>query len=170
MAPYNTSNVKLSNSQIIKLKSGIKNGTEMTLKVSSNIICDSKLLLTNTQVARLHKAFWNISSANIKFSKTLSHDMGKLEWLLGRILEALLKIGLSVIGNVLKELPKIALIPLQLTPAASATNVAIHKYFFGSGTTALIISTEEMNNIMKIVKSFEESGLLIKSASETIKN
>ena len=57
MAPYNTSNVKLSNSQIIKLKSGIKNGTEMTLKVSSNIICDSKLLLTNTQVARLHKAF-----------------------------------------------------------------------------------------------------------------
>ena len=41
---------------------------------------------------------------------------------------------------------------------------------FGSGTTALIISNEEMNDIMKIVKSLEEFGLLIKDASETIKN
>ena len=46
---------------------------------------------------------------------------------------------MTVIGNVLEELAKIALIPLQLTAAASATNVAIHKFFFGSGTTALII-------------------------------
>ena len=65
MAPYNTSNVKLSNSQIIKLNSGIKNSIEITLQVSLNIICDSngensfphKLLLTNAQVARLRKAF-----------------------------------------------------------------------------------------------------------------
>ena len=41
---------------------------------------------------------------------------------------------------------------------------------FGSGTTTLIISIEEMNDIMKIVKSLEESDLLIKGVSETIKN
>ena len=41
---------------------------------------------------------------------------------------------------------------------------------FGSGTTTLIISNEEMNNIMRIVKSLEESGLLIKGVSQAIKN
>ena len=41
---------------------------------------------------------------------------------------------------------------------------------FGSGVPTLIISNEEMNDVMKIVKSFEESGLLIKGVSETIKN
>ena len=62
------------NSEINKLKSGIKNRTEVTLKISSNIAGDSndennlphKLLLTNTQVSKLHKAFANNSSANIK--------------------------------------------------------------------------------------------------------
>ena len=77
MTQYNTLNVKLSNSQLNKLKSGIKNGTEVTLKISSNVVGDSndennfshKLLLTNTQVSRLCKAFANGSSANIKLSK-----------------------------------------------------------------------------------------------------
>ena len=48
--------------------------------------------------------------------------------------------------------------------------MAVHTKIFGSGTTALIISNEKMNDIMKIVKSLEESGLLIKVLSETIKN
>ena len=68
--------MKLSNSQIIELKSGIKNGTEVTMKLSSCVVSDSndennfphKLLLTN-KVARLHKDFANNSSANIELSK-----------------------------------------------------------------------------------------------------
>ena len=60
--------------------------------------------------------------------------------------------------NVLKPLAKIVLIPLGLTAAESATDAAIHKKTFESGTTASIILNEEMN-IMKIVKSLEESGL-----------
>ena len=60
------------------------------------------------------------------------------------------------------------LIPLGLA-AALATNVVIHENNFGSGMTTLIISNEEMNDIMKIIKSLEESGLLIKGVSETIK-
>ena len=64
------------------------------------------------------------------------------------------------IGNVLKLFPKSVLIQLQLTAAASATDASIHKKNFGSGFTTLIISNEEMNDIMKMVKSLEESGLL----------
>ena len=57
-----------------------------------------------------------------------------------------------------------------LTAAASATDAVIHKKMFGFRNTTLIISNKEMNDIMKIVKSLEESGVLIKKVSETIKN
>ena len=75
---YNTLNVKLSNSQLNKLKSGIENGTEVTLNLSSNLIGSSddennflyKLWLTNTEDSKICEAFGNGSSANIKFSKT----------------------------------------------------------------------------------------------------
>ena len=81
MTQYNTLNVKCSNSQVNRLKSGIKNGTEVTLKILSNVVGDSndennflhKLLLTNTQVSKLSKAFPNNSSGNIKLSKTQFH-------------------------------------------------------------------------------------------------
>ena len=73
MTQYYALNVKLSNSQLNKLKSRIKNGTEITLKILSNVIGDSndennlphRLLLTNTQVSRLREAFENNSSATI---------------------------------------------------------------------------------------------------------
>ena len=71
---------------------------------------------------------------------------------------------------VLKPLTKSVLIPLGLTASASATDAAINKKMIGSGITALIILNEETNDIMKIVQSFEESGLLIKGVSETIIN
>ena len=64
--------------QLNKFKSGIKNGTEVTLKIYSNIVGESndennfphKLLLSNTQVSKLGKTFANNSSANIKLSKS----------------------------------------------------------------------------------------------------
>ena len=77
---------------------------------------------------------------------------------------------MSLIGNVLEPLAKIALIPLGLTAAASATDTAIQKKIYGSHFTASLISNEEMKDIMKIDKSLEESGLLIKGVSETIQN
>ena len=97
------------------------------------------------------------------------HKIGQSGGFLGRILGPLLKTGLPLIGNVLKPLAQSVSIPLGLT-VASATDVAIHKKMFGSGNTTLIISNEEMTDIMKIIQSLEESGLLIKSVSETIKN
>ena len=79
---------------------------------------------------------------------------------------------MPLIGNVLKPLDKNVLIPLGLTTAAvaSAADVALHKKMFGSGNTTLIISNEEMNDIMKIIKPLGESELLVKGVSETIEN
>ena len=71
--------------------------------------------------------------------------------------------------NVLKTLVKSVVITFGLTSLASATDAAIHKKMFGSSTTT-IISNEEINDIMKIAKSLEESCLLIKGVSETMQN
>ena len=94
MTQYNTLNVKLSNLQLNKLRSGLKNGTEVTLKILSNVVGDSndknnflhKLLLTNAQVQWLCKAFANGSSANVKLSKTELHKLVQSRGFLGRLL------------------------------------------------------------------------------------
>ena len=71
---------------------------------------------------------------------------------LGRLLRPLLKTRLSLMENVPKPLAKFVLILLGLTVAASTADPAIHQKMFGSGITTLIISNEEMNDILKIVK------------------
>ena len=101
MTQYNTLNIKLSNSQLNRLKSGIKNGTEVSLKLSSNFVGDSnyennflhKLLLTNIQVSKLRKAFANNSSVYIKLLKTQVHKIGQSGGFLSRFLGPLLKTG-----------------------------------------------------------------------------
>ena len=72
--------------------------------------------------------------------------------------------------NVIKPLAKSALTPLRLTTVVSAADAGIHKRILGSRATTLIISNDEMEDIMKIVKSLEDSGLLLKGVSETIQN
>ena len=176
MTQYNILNLKLSHSQINKIKSVIKIGTEVNLKILSNIAGDSndennfpnKLLLTNAQVSKLCKAFANRSTANIKLSKIQLQKIRQHRGFLGRILGPLLKTGLPLIGNVLKPIAKSVLIPLGLTAAALTTNVANHSKRFGSGFTTVIISNEEMNDIMKIVKTLERSVLSIKGVRKTI--
>ena len=144
-------NVKLSTSQLDKWKSEIKNNTEVKFHQMLSVILMMKvikLLLTNTHVSRLRKAFANNSSANIKLSKTQLQKIWQSGGLLGRLLGSLLRTGLSLIRNVIKRLVKSIVIPLGLTAAASATD--FHKKMFGSVTTTLIISMEEMNDITKI--------------------
>ena len=100
-------NVKFSNLQLNKLKFGIKDNNEVILKLSSNVADDSndennfphKLLLTNTNVSRLHKAFANNSSANINLSKTQLHEIGQSGGFLGRLLGPLLKTGLPLMKH-----------------------------------------------------------------------
>ena len=130
-----------------------------------------KLLLMNRQVANLRKAFANKSSTDIKLSKNQTSKMIQSGGFLGRLLGPLLKTGLPLIKNVIKPLAKSVLIPLGLTAAASAVDAGIHnKIIFGSGTTTLIISNDEMKDIIKIVKYLEDSGLLLKGVSETVQN
>ena len=75
--------------------------------------------------------------------------------------------------SVIKPLAESVLIPLELTAAASAADAGIHKKILGSGhnnNTTLIISNDEMDDILKIIKSLEDSGVLLKGVSETIQN
>ena len=67
-------------------------------------------------------------------------------------------------------LAKNVLAPLGITAAASAIDAGIQKKIHGSGTTTLIISKEEMNDLMKIVQAFEYSNVLLKGVTKTIKN
>ena len=185
MTQYNSLNVKLSNSQLNKFKSARNNENEVVLRLSSNMIGDNetnfphKLLLINRQVLNIRKAFANNSLASIKLSKTQLSKMIQSEKCLGRLLGPLLKTGLPLISNVIKPLAKSVLIPLGLTAAASAADVGIHKKILGSGHnchsssaphTTLIISNDEINDIIKIVKSLEDSGLLLKGITETVQN
>ena len=135
MTQYNSLNVKLSNSQLNKFKSAIKNETEVVLRLSSNMIGDNetnfphKLLLTNRQVANLRKAFANYLSTDIKLSKTEISKMIQSGAFLGRLLGPLLKTGLSLMKDVIKSLAKNVLISLGLTAAASAADTGIHKKY-----------------------------------------
>ena len=87
---------------------------------------------------------------------------------LGRLLGPLLKTGLPLIKNVIKPLAKIVLIPLGLTAAASAADAGIHKKILRSGDTTLVISNDEIHDIIKIIKSVEDSSLLLKGVTETV--
>ena len=133
MTQYNDLNLKLSNSRLNKLKSAIKDETEVVLRLSSNMIGDNrinfprKLLLTNRKVLNLRKAFANHSSTDIKLSKTQLSKMIQSGGFLGRLLGPLLKTGLPLIKNVIKPLAKSVLIPLGLTAAASAADTGVHK-------------------------------------------
>ena len=174
MTQHNSLNVKLSNSQLNKLKSSIKNDTDVVLRISSNMVSNSndntnfphELLLTNRQVANIRKAFANHSSIDIKLSKTQLSKMiqsgGFLGNLLGKLAGPLMKVAMPLAKNVLA--------PLGLSAAMSAIDGSIKKRMLGSGATTLIISNDEMDDILKIVKSLENSGVLLKGVNETIQH
>ena len=92
--------------------------------------------------------------------------MAQLWGFLGEILGPLIKTSLLLIENVHNSLAKSVLVPLELTAAASETDAAIQKKVFKSGMTKIINSDEEMNDIKKIIKCLEVSGLLIKCVSK----
>ena len=122
-----------------------------------------ELLLTDRQVANIHKAFANNLSTDIKFSKAQLSKMIQSGGFLGKLLGPLLRTRLPLMKSVIKPLAKSVLIPLGLTAAASAADAGIHKKILGSGSdhnnTILIISNDEMDDIIKIVKSLEDLGV-----------
>ena len=123
-----------------------------------NINFPHELLLTNKQVTNIRKGFASHLPTDIKLSITQ--------------LSKIIKTGLPLMKSVIKPLAKSVLIPLGLTAAESAADAGIHKKILGSGhnNTTLIISNNEMDGILKIVKSLEDSGELLKGVGETIQN
>ena len=144
MTQYYSLNVKLSNSQLSKLKSAIKNETDFVLRISSNMVGNSsdntnvphELLLTNRQAANIRKAFANYLSTDIKLSKTQLSKMIQSGGFLGRLLDPLLKSGLPLMKSVIKPLAKSVLVPLGLT-AAAAADAGKHKKILRFGERPL---------------------------------
>ena len=170
MVEYSKVNVKLSDKQLKKLKTAVGNKTGTTLRVSLKMLDGNELpheiLLTIRQKAKLRNAFNNIMSTDLtlskaQISKTIQSG-GFLGSLLSKLAGPLMKIAIPLAKNVLA--------PLGITAAASAIDAGIQKKIHGSGTTTLIISNEEMNDIMKIVQALEDSNILLKGVTKTIKN
>ena len=174
MVEYTKVNVKLSNTQIKKLKDAVKDNTGTTLRINSKMsngnALPHELLLTTRQKTKTRNAFNNNTSTDFKLSKTQINKIIQSGGFLSRLLGPLLKTGLPLIKNVIKPLAKSVLISLGLTAAASAADAGIHKKILGSGNTALIISNEEMNDITKIVPALEDSNILLKGVTKTVEN
>ena len=101
----------------------------------------------------------NLSKAQIS---NIMQSGGFLGSLLSKLAGPFMKVAVALAKNILA--------PLGITAAASAIDAGIQKKIHGSGTTTLIISNEEMNDIMKIIQALEDSNILLKGVTKTIKN
>ena len=169
MVVYNTVNVKLSNLKLNKLKSAVKNKQGTTLRMNARMFNGNnlphKLLLITRQTTKLRNAIENNLQIDIKLSKAQISKIIQYGGFLGKILGPLLKTRLPLLKSVIKPLGL-----LGLTAASSAIDPGVQKKIYGSGTTTLVISSEEMNDIMKIVQALEDSNILLKGVTKTIKN
>ena len=169
MVEYNKVNVKLSDTQLKKLKNALKNKIGTTLRISLKMFNGNnlphELLLATRQKTKVRNAFNNNMQTDLKLSKAqlskIIQSRGFLGSLLSKLAGPLMKVAIPLTKNVLA--------PLGITAAASAIDVGIQKKIQGSGTTTLIISNKEMNDIMKIVQAFEDSNILLKGVTKTIK-
>ena len=170
MVEYSKGNVKLTDTQLKKLKITVKNKTGTTLRMSLKIFNENdpthELLLAARQKTKLKNAINNNITTGLKLSKDQITKIilsgGFLGSLLSKLGGPLMKVAIPLAKNVLA--------PLGITAAASAIDAGIQKKIHGSGTTTLIISNEEMNDIMKIVQAPEDSNILLKGVIKTIKN
>ena len=168
-------NCKLTNVQLNKLKKAVKSNEGATVRLGiRNFDKDERpheLLLTTRQNTKLRSALNDNSATDIKLSKAqikkIIQSGGFLGKLLSKLAGPLMKVALPLAKNVLA--------PLGLTASMSAIDKSIQKKIHGSGSTKstrvkLIIEQEDMNDIMKIIKALENSGILLKGVSKAIKN
>ena len=151
MVEYNKVNVKLSDTQLKKLKNAVKNKTGTTLRINFKMFNGNnllhELLLTTRQKRKVRNDFNNNMSTDLKLSKAQISKIiqsGRfLGSLLSKLADSLMKMAIPLAKNVLA--------PLRITAAASAIDAGIQKEIHGSGNTTLIISNEEMSDITKII-------------------
>ena len=143
MVEYSKVNVKLKDSQVKKLKTGLKIKTRTTLRMSLKMLDENylphELLLTTTQKTKLRNALNSNISTDLKLSEAqiskIIQSGGFLGPLLSKIAGPLIKVAIPLAKKVLS--------PLGITAAASVIDAGIQKKIHGSGTTTLIISNEE---------------------------
>ena len=138
----------------------------MSLKMFKGNYLPHELLFTTRKRTKLRNAFNNNMSPDIKLSKAqiskIIQACGFLGSLLSKLAGPLMKVAVPLAKNILA--------PLGITVAASAIDAGIQKKIHGSRTTTLIISNEEMDDMMKIVQTVEESNILLKGVTKTTKN
>ena len=169
MVKYSKVNVKLSDTQLKKLKTAFTNKTGTTLRISLKMFNGNnlphELLLTTRQKTKLRNTFNNMPT-DLKLSKAQISKIiqfgGFLGSLLSKLAGPLMKVPIPLAKNVLAS--------LGITAAASAIDAGIQKNIHASGTKTVIISNEEMNDIIKIIQVLENSNILIKRVTKTIKN
>ena len=169
MVEYNEVNCKLTKVQLNKFKKAVKSNEGATLRLGiKNFNKDEhphELLLTTRQNTKLRNAISNNLKTGIKLSKAQIKKLMQSGEFLGKLLSKLagplMKVALPLAKNVLA--------PLGLAASMSAIDGSIEKKIHGSGVK-LIIEQEDMKDIMKIIKALENSGILLKGVSKTIKN
>ena len=137
---------------------------------SSKETSGAGITLTNNEIKDIMKVIKSLENRGILL-KAIARKVTCQEGGFLNFLKPLMTAGLPLMKNVLSPLAKNGLLPFGLSAGMSAADAATQKkHINGSGTTALITSNEEMEDIIKIVKTLEESGLLVKGIIETVKN
>ena len=161
-------NVKLSDRQQKNLKTAVKIKTEVTLRMSLKMLDWNDLpyeLLLTTRQKKLRNAFNNNMLTNIKLSKAQIFKIVSSGGFVGSLLS---KLAVPLMKGVV-PLEKNILAPLWITAATSKIDAGIQKKIHGSETANLIVSNEEMNDIMKNVQGLEDSNTLLKGVTRTVK-
>ena len=167
MVEYSKVNVKLSDGQLKKLKIAAKKKTGATLRMSLKMLDGNdlphELLLTTRQKTKLRNAFNNNMSTDLALSQItkIIQSGALLGSLLSNLAGPLMKVNVPLAKNILAS--------LGVTAAASAIDPGIQKKMHGSGTTTLIISNKEMNDIMKIVQTLEDPIFCWKESLKQLK-
>ena len=170
MVEYNKIDLHLTDSQLKKIQNAAKNDNGTTVRLSNENFNKSNLIhelyLTERQMKKLIKKTDDNMSTDIKLSKTQINktikECGNLGRLLMNFLPKLIKPAISIGKNILA--------PLGLSAALSATDAAIQKKIYRSGTAKLTISVDDLDEIIKIVTALEEHDILLKGTAKAIKN
>ena len=167
MVEYSKVNVKLTDRQLTQLKTAVKNTTtlRMSLKMFDGNDLPHELLLTTSQKTKLRNAFNSSMSTDLQLSKPQISKIIQPGEFLGSLLSKLA----GPLMRVAVPLAKNVLAPLGIIAGTSAIDAGTQKKIHGSGTTTLIISNKEIHHTLKIAQAFEDSNILLKGVTKTIK-
>ena len=170
MVQHKKIDLNLTNTQLKRIQDAVKNNNGTTIRLSNKNVNKNHLIhelyLTQRQMEKIIDKIRNNMSTDKKLSRVQINKIIKEGRNLGKLLMSflpkLIKPAISIGKNILA--------PLGLSAAMSAADTAILKKMYGSGNTTLIISNDDMDDLIKIITALEEHDILLKGTSRTIKN